>query len=48
MILVGKLFKETGFVSQDSLDKGLLKCIPPKKEAMIESNKKALAIGAQQ
>ncbi len=48
MILVGKLFKETCFVSQDSLDKGLLKCIPPKKEAMIESNKKALAIGAQQ
>ncbi|MCR5432259.1 MAG: 2-oxoacid:acceptor oxidoreductase family protein [Lachnospiraceae bacterium] len=48
MILVGKLFKETGFVSQESLDQGLLKCIPPKKAAMIESNKKALSIGAQQ
>jgi len=48
MILVGKLFKETGFVSQDSLNQGLLKCIPPKKAAMIESNKKALSIGAEQ
>jgi len=48
MILVGKLFKETKFVTPESLENGLLKCIPPKKAAMIESNKKALEIGSAQ
>ena len=46
IILVGKLFKETGFCSEETLEKAMLKCIPPKKAAMIELNKKAVALGA--
>lgn len=45
MILVGKLFKETGFCSEETLDKSMAKCIPPRKAAMIEMNKKAVSIG---
>ena len=48
IILVGKLFKETGFVSADNLDAGLQKCIPPKKAAMLDTNRKALELGQQQ
>ncbi len=48
IILVGKLFKETGFVSGSNLDLGLQKCIPPKKAAMLDTNRKALEIGQQQ
>ena len=48
IILVGKLFKETGFVSEANLDAGLLKCIPPKKAAMIDTNRKALEMGREQ
>lgn len=45
IILVGKLFKETGFVSAEMLDAGLQKCIPAKKAAMLDTNRKALEIG---
>lgn len=48
IILVGKLFKETGFVTEASLDAGLNKCIPAKKAAMLDLNRKALAIGREQ
>lgn len=48
MILVGKLFKETGFCQEETLEKALLKCIPPRKAAMIDSNKKAISIGREQ
>ena len=48
IILVGKLFKETGFVSEENLDLGLQKCIPPKKAAMLDTNRKALEIGRNQ
>ncbi len=48
IILVGKLFKETGFVSADNLDAGLQKCIPAKKAAMLDTNRKALEIGQAQ
>lgn len=47
MILVGKLLKETGFAKQESFEKAMSKCIPPKKAAMIELNKKAVAIGTE-
>ena len=36
------------FVSGDNLDLGLQKCIPPKKAAMLDTNRKALEIGQQQ
>lgn len=45
MIIVGKYFKETGFCSQENLDKGVAKCVPPKKEALLEKNMKAIKIG---
>lgn len=48
IILVGKLFKEKGFVTPESLDAGLQKCIPAKKAAMLDTNRKALEIGQQQ
>ena len=48
IILLGKLFKEKGFVSAESLDAGLQKCIPPKKAEMLEFNRKALELGQQQ
>lgn len=48
MILVGKLFKETGFVTEANLDAGLQKCIPPKKAAMLDTNRKAIELGRAQ
>ena len=48
IILVGKLFEETGFVSEENLDLGLQKCIPAKKAAMLDTNRKALEIGRKQ
>lgn len=45
IILLGKLFEKKGFVSEESLDAGLCKCIPPKKADMLELNRKALQIG---
>ena len=48
IILLGKLYKEMKFISKESLDKGLQKCIPAKKAEMLEFNKKALEIGMEQ
>ncbi len=45
MILVGKLFKETKFCSEENLDKGLLKSIPPKKVDLVDKNRQAIHIG---
>ena len=45
IILVGKLFKETGFCDRESLDAAVKKCVPPKKAHLIDSNLKALEIG---
>lgn len=46
IILVGKLFKEVGFCSAETLDKALQKCIPPRKAAMLDFNRKAIEIGS--
>ena len=48
IILVGKLFKEVGFCSEETLDKALQKCIPARKAAMLDFNRKAIAIGRAQ
>ena len=45
IILLGKLFKETGFCSAESLDKAIVKCVPKSKAHLIEPNRKALQIG---
>ena len=48
MILVGKLFHELGFCSDEVLDEAITKCIPPRKASMLELNRKAVALGAAQ
>ena len=48
IILVGKLFKEVGFCSEETLDKALRKCIPARKAAMLDFNRKAIEIGRAQ
>jgi 2-oxoglutarate ferredoxin oxidoreductase subunit gamma len=45
MIVIGKLLKETGFAAYESVIKGLEKCVPASKTALVESNKKAIEIG---
>lgn len=47
VILVGKVFKETGFCSMESLEKALTKVVPPKKANLIEINLKALKLGME-
>ncbi|MFT3952709.1 MAG: 2-oxoacid:acceptor oxidoreductase family protein [Oscillospiraceae bacterium] len=46
IILIGKLLAETGIVSDAALKKAIEKSVPPKKAHLIESNLKAIAIGA--
>lgn len=48
MILVGKLFRELGFCTDEVLDEAMQKCIPPRKAAMLELNRRAVALGARQ
>lgn len=48
IILVGKLFKEVGFCSEETLDKALQKCIPARKVSMLDFNRKAIEIGRAQ
>ena len=48
MILVGKLFHELGFCSEEVLEEAITKCIPPRKASMLELNRKAVALGAAQ
>ena len=45
IILVGKLFAETGFCGRETLDAAIDHCVPPRKAQMIELNKKALQLG---
>lgn len=42
IILVGKLFKELGFCSEESLYKAIEKCVPARKANMLELNKRQL------
>ena len=48
MILVGKLFPELGFCTDEVLDEAMQKCIPQRKAAMLELNRRAVALGARQ
>lgn len=45
IILVGKLFAETSFCSESALDEAMTRCIPPRKQKLLEPNKKAIALG---
>ena len=48
MILLGKLFKEIGFCTEEALQKSILKCVPPKKANLIDANKAAIKLGMDQ
>ena len=48
IILVGKLFLESGFCSKEALDKAIEKCVPPRKQHLLGANKKAIQIGMEQ
>jgi 2-oxoglutarate ferredoxin oxidoreductase subunit gamma len=45
IILVGKLFEQTGFCDRETLDTAIDKCVPARKKEMVAFNKKALEIG---
>ena len=45
IILLGKLFEETGLVSYEGLEKGIRKSVPARKQNLVESNLKAIQIG---
>lgn len=47
MVILGRLFKETGFCSKENLDLGLQKSIPARKVDLLENNRKAIALGIE-
>ncbi len=47
MVIVGRLFKETKFCSEENLDKGLIKSIPPKKADLLDKNRLMIKTGME-
>jgi 2-oxoglutarate ferredoxin oxidoreductase subunit gamma len=47
VILVGRLLKEIGFCGVEALDAAIVKSVPPKRQQLLEPNRKALAIGME-
>ena len=45
IIILGKVLKETGIVSVETVRKAMEKVVPPKKAQLIENNMKAIEIG---
>lgn len=45
MICLGKLLKETGFAALETVDKAIEKCVPARKQFLLEGNKKAVRLG---
>lgn len=45
IILLGKVLKETGIISVETVKKAMEKIVPPKKAQLIENNMKAIQIG---
>jgi 2-oxoglutarate ferredoxin oxidoreductase subunit gamma len=45
IILLGKLLGVTGFTNEKTLEEALKKCVPPRKEHLVEPNLKAIALG---
>lgn len=46
MILLGKLQKETGFATMETVEKSLAKCVPASKNHLLEPNMRAIKMGA--
>ena len=47
IVLVGKMLKETGFCSEETIEAAIKKAVPPTKTALIEKNIQALKLGMQ-
>ncbi|MBC8569245.1 2-oxoacid:acceptor oxidoreductase family protein [Zongyangia hominis] len=47
IILLGKLLKETGFASMEAVEKALAKCVPPRKQHLLEPNMRAIKAGME-
>ena len=47
IIIIGKLLKETGFASLESVEAAIRKCVPAKKAAMVDFNINALRLGME-
>lgn len=45
IVLVGKLWRERPFATEEALDQAILKSVPPTKTDLIEANRQALALG---
>lgn len=45
VVLVGRLLGELGFCSAEALDAAIEKSVPPKRQHLLEPNRRALAIG---
>ena len=45
MIVLGKMLKETDFSSLKTIEKALAKCVPPRKEHLLEHNIRAVKLG---
>ncbi len=48
IVLLGKMLKELGFATDESIEKSVRKCVPAKKAAMVDFNLKAIEIGRAQ
>lgn len=47
IILLGKLIKQTGIMTLETVEKAMAKSIPPKKANLLEANIKAIKIGME-
>ncbi|HCC35834.1 MAG TPA: 2-oxoacid:ferredoxin oxidoreductase subunit gamma [Ruminococcaceae bacterium] len=47
IVLLGKLFGELGFCSKESLEAGIRKSVPARKQHLVEKNLSAVAVGAE-
>ena len=47
IVLVGKMFEQTAFCSQETIEAAIKKAVPPTKAALIEKNIEAVKIGMQ-
>lgn len=45
VVCVGQLYARTHFCSEESLQEALKRCVPARKQHMVESNTQALALG---
>lgn len=47
IIILGKVFAETGFCTEESLMEGLAHCVPAKKQHLVAANQKAIQLGRE-